>query len=259
MVDVERRAVSLSGELGSGKSSVAELLGDALGARRISTGAAQRQIAEQRGVSTLELNRLAETDPSIDDEIDAVFRSLAGVGEPLIVDSRLAWHFLPDSFKVHLVVEPSVGASRVHSRQGARAERYETTEEALEMIERRVRSERRRFQVLYGVDIFLLRNYDLVVDTSEASPGQVAERVLAAYAGGPTAGGPTLYLAPSRIGSAPSTGREADPRDDAPLRVTYRRPRFTTADAEVLGVAVARGAALVPAVLEDEVVASDDG
>ena len=54
---------------------MAGLLVDALGARRVSTGEAQRQIAAQRGISTLELNRLAETDPTIDEEIDSVFRS----------------------------------------------------------------------------------------------------------------------------------------------------------------------------------------
>ena len=232
-----QRTIALSGELGSGKSSVAERLAATLGARRISTGAAQRQIAEQRGISTLELNRLAETDPGIDAEIDSVFRTLASAREALVVDSQLAWHFLPDAYKVHLVVDPEEGARRVLGRRGSAAEHYATVDEALERTADRAESEQRRFLDLYGVDIFRLRNYDLVVDTSEAPPDDVAAGILDAMAG--RVGGftpPVLLVAPSRVvppdgsdGSVPAPGpapggRAATAR--APWRLGYLRPRF---------------------------------
>lgn len=258
------RAVALSGELGSGKSEVSARVARALGARRVSTGEAQRAIAAGRGISTLELNRLAESDPSIDDQIDAVFRSLAGTPEPVVVDSRLAWHFLPASFKVHLVVEPRVGAARVLGRAGGRAERYESVDQALAATAERVASERRRFRHVYGVDIFRLANYDLVVDTTEAPPDAVAGAVLAALAGTePLAGRPWLLLAPRRVLGA-STGEDApvvpaalveEIRDHGfsrlpPVVVCYRRPDFSVVHGRRrLAAAAGCGRVLVPAVL----------
>ena len=63
-----------------------------------------------------------------------MFRSLAEATEPLVVDSRLAWHFLPAAVKVHLVIDPEVAAGRVLDREGARAEQYGSVAEALERI-----------------------------------------------------------------------------------------------------------------------------
>jgi CMP/dCMP kinase len=258
------RIIALSGELGSGKSSVSWLLAEALGARRVSTGEAQRQIAESRGITTLELNRLAEIDATIDEEIDSVFRSLAGAGEPLVVDSRLAWHFLPHAFKVHLVVDPGEAARRVLARRDASAERYRSLAEAEARIGERVESERRRFQQIYGIDIFALANYDLVVDTSEASPDEVAGQVLARFSdAGKRSGHPALLLAPGRIEqtgrpeAADGEGRqrlvEEMVRDGyrlSPITVSYQRPTFSLLDgAKRLDAARGAGLVLVPAVL----------
>lgn len=268
-MEMDGRTIALSGELGSGKSSVAERLARALGARRVSTGEAQRQIAEQRGISTLELNRQAETDPTIDEEIDSVFRSLASVREPLVVDSRLAWHFLPGAFKVHLVVDPAEAASRVLRRTGSRAEQYDSIPEALSRIGDRVESEQRRFQVVYGIDIFRLRNYDLVVDTTQAAPAEVADRVLAGFASGSQGAiCPALFLAPERV--RPASGILARPSGAGveelvdeihrhgishlpPIVVAYSRPVFSLLGGEeVLQAAKRCGLTLVPAELEAE-------
>lgn len=257
---MRRRTIAVSGELGSGKSAVSSLLAGALGARRVSTGAAQRRIAEQRGVSTLELNRLAESDPTIDEEVDSVFRSLAASREALVVDSRLAWHFLPGSFKVHLVVSPDAAAGRVLRREGSAAEHYRTRSEALGKLEARASVERERFLSVYGVDIFDLRNYDLVVDTTRVSPQEVAAEVVAALGGGGSrTGGPALRIDPARLrpeNNPPAGGargcRPAEGSENAAGAVTvrYERPAFTVVEGwDLVGDAVSRGLRLFPAVL----------
>lgn len=260
------RALTLSGELGSGKSEVSVRLARALGARRVSTGEAQRAIADSRGVSTLELNRLAESDPTIDDEIDGVFRSLAATPDPLVVDSRMAWHFLPRSYKVHLVVDPAEGATRVLGRTGSHAEHYESVAQALAGMEQRVESERRRFLRIYGVDIFRLRNYDLVVDTSQAPPSEVADAILSRYREPPPGGPPALLVAPRRVRGMPDGGGEPcaqdaasqqgappDPAPPPPVVVVYRRPEFTVVEGQRrLRAEVRAGAHLVPATLRDD-------
>jgi predicted cytidylate kinase len=249
--DMENRTVALSGDLGSGKSSVAGLVAEAMGARQVSTGAAQRQIAAQRGISTLELNRQAEVDPSIDEEIDSVFRSLAESIEPLVVDSRLAWHFLPEAVKVHLVVDPEVAAARVLQREATRAERYGSAAEALQRIGDRADSERRRFQQIYGVDIFKLANYDLVVDTSTASPDEVARAVLDHLAARRDLG-PVVLLDPQRVQPI-SDDEGGDGLTSGPVAVVYRRPTFTVVRGRrELAAARRLGLSLAPAVLQAE-------
>ena len=67
--------ITITGQLGSGKSTVSKMLAERLKWQYYSTGMAQRTIAKKRGITTVELNRLAIIDPSIDHEIDAVFKN----------------------------------------------------------------------------------------------------------------------------------------------------------------------------------------
>ena len=97
--------ITLSGQLGSGKSTVGKLLAKKLGYTFYSTGNAQRKIAAERGLTTLELNKLSMTDSSIDAQIDSIFKELACQDDNFIVDSRLGFFFIPSSLKVKLNVE----------------------------------------------------------------------------------------------------------------------------------------------------------
>ena len=103
------RVITISGMLGSGKSTVARLLADKLGYTYYSTGDAQREIARARGVTTLELNRIADTDPTIDEAIDGVFKRFNAVpNKNFVIDSRMAFFFIPNSLKVKLNVDVAV-------------------------------------------------------------------------------------------------------------------------------------------------------
>lgn len=65
--------ITISGDLGSGKSLLASALVDRWKADRSFHGVRQRRLAERMGITTLELNKRAETDKSIDEQIDSVF------------------------------------------------------------------------------------------------------------------------------------------------------------------------------------------
>ena len=112
-----KKIVTLSGDIGGGKSSVARSLAQTLGYKMLATGTIQRSIARKRGLTTLELNELSVTDSSVDDEIDHYVIELGKSRDALVIDSRLAWHFIPDSFKVFLIVDPLIGAERVFNDQ----------------------------------------------------------------------------------------------------------------------------------------------
>lgn len=177
---VRRRQIAINGSLGSGKTTVGRLLCDKMGWSYHSTGSVQRNIAQAMGISTLELNHIAEKDRSIDERIDSIFKSLAAQDD-VIVDSRMAWHFLPESFRVRLIVSPEEAADRVLRDTARDAEKYASSLVAIRDIEARTVSEKRRFLNTYGVDVTQLDNYDLVIDTEFLPPETVVALVVASF------------------------------------------------------------------------------
>jgi len=169
--------ISLAGDLGSGKSTVSAILCKILDYQYIYTGQIQRKIAERYSMTTTELNHYAETHPEIDEEIDATFKALNDA-ENLIVDSRLAWFFIPNSFKVFLKTDLEVSIKRISGDKQRLNENYTSYEEAAKEIVARKESEVRRYQQYYGVNCLDMNNYNLVVDTSNIPPQEVADIIL---------------------------------------------------------------------------------
>ena len=170
--------ITITGKLGSGKSTVAKKLVELYGFEIFSTGAILRAAAAERGMDVLELNKelsaKLDSDRSMDDLIDNTTIRVAAErkDDKLIFDSRMAWHFVPDSFKVFVTVAPRVAAERVMKdpRPGEPAE--DIDELCAELVERS-KVEQARFQALYGVDYYDYNNYNLVVDSSNRTPDEI--------------------------------------------------------------------------------------
>ena len=170
--------ITITGKLGSGKSTVAKKLVEQYGFEIFSTGAILRAAAAERGMDVLELNKelsaKLDSDRSMDDLIDNTTIRVAAErkDDKLIFDSRMAWHFVPDSFKVFVTVAPRVAAERVMKdpRPGEPAE--DVDELCAELVERS-KVEQARFQALYGVDYYDYNNYNLVVDSSCRTPDEI--------------------------------------------------------------------------------------
>ncbi len=171
-----KNIIVMSGDIGSGKSSVATALKQMTGYDVIGTGTIQRAIAKRRGVTTLELNKISQTDRSIDDEIDSYVVELGKTQDNLILDSRLAWHFIPAAFKVFLSVDPVVGAERVFNAS-RNDENNPSLAVTLENNLKRQAFEDQRFHKLYDVNFRKYDNYDLIIDTSYASPETIARKI----------------------------------------------------------------------------------
>jgi cytidylate kinase len=172
--------ISITGDLGSGKSTVSNILKERLNCDYIYTGRIQREIADKYRMSTLELNKYSETHPEIDEEIDATFKRLDDA-DNLIVDSRLAWFFIPKSFKVYLKTDVAVAAGRISKDRLRKSETYVTDEEAVRDIIARKESENRRYLELYGADCSDMTNFDMVIDCSHIKPEEVADAVIAGF------------------------------------------------------------------------------
>jgi CMP/dCMP kinase len=211
--------VSITGEPGTGKTTVAKLISAALGLDYVSIGSIQREIAAGLGLTTLELNQRAESDPSIDLKIDAHTLELGRSGRSVVVDSRLAWRFLPGSIKVFLVCPPAIAAQRVVGANRTE-ESYESLERAQAALIERHDSEKARFLKFYGAALGNYRNYDLVVDSAQATPAEIAEAIVAQVRAGFASDqrAPLLKLSPQSL--LPSV---ADPMGDSATELHVMR------------------------------------
>lgn len=240
-----QRSIVLSGDLGSGKSTVAAELSRRLGMRRVSLGDLHRQIAQSRGMTELQLNRHSERDAGVDAYVDGKQRELAASGEPLIVDSRLGWYFFENAFKVQLKTDPLVAAQRVQGRPASNVEEYGSVAEAVAGLQERSGMERTRFLRIYGVDRARLRNYSLVCDTTSAGPDEVADLIIESYERFPGEDSPELALDPARIQVTRGSG---EPTGGGFPLVGYSDPYFfTVGGGEQIESALSRGEKLVRA------------
>ncbi|MCI0654105.1 MAG: cytidylate kinase family protein [Methylococcaceae bacterium] len=175
--------ITITGDLASGKSLVAKKIAKELGAVYFSTGLIQREIASKYAMTTLELNQYSETHPEIDREIDDRVRTLSDRNTDLVVDSRMAWHFLPHSFKVFLSTNIVRAAERVIADTERSSEPvYKNHNDAMLKLQARKRSENRRYMQLYNADCSSMTNFNLVVDTTHSVPDDSIRTILSGFA-----------------------------------------------------------------------------
>jgi cytidylate kinase len=169
--------ITISGMPGSGKSTVGRLVSKNLGYAFYSIGDLRGKWALERGMTIDELNKVGEKEDWTDKKADEWQAEAARKQENVVIDGRLSFHFIPKSFKVFLTVDPDVGAERV-SGDSREDERTDGMERLKGRLAGRTESDIMRYKKYYGVDIMDMKNYDLVVDTTDMKPDEVAGRVL---------------------------------------------------------------------------------
>lgn len=184
----KKRIITLAGNLGSGKSSTAKGLADILNYEHYSTGDFMRAIADEKGISLIELSSLAESDRSIDEELDNKNKEV-GKKENVVIDSRLGFYFIPHSFKVFLKLDPEISAERIlkdkqtnSNRQNEANQDFDTKEGIMRNIKIRQESERKRYQEMYGISDYTdSSNFDLIIDTSLLPLEGVVDKIIEEY------------------------------------------------------------------------------
>jgi cytidylate kinase len=161
--------LTVSGPAGSGKSTTATGLAEALDLEHVSGGDIFRDLAAERGYSPVEFNELAEEDERIDRDLDRRLYEIARDRDGLVLESRLAGWLAGDhaDFRLWLDAPVDVRAARIADREEKSVDR--AREETL----RRERSERKRYDEYYGIDIDDLSIYDFVVNTARWTAGDV--------------------------------------------------------------------------------------
>lgn len=173
--------ITLTGNLGSGKSTICRILESEYGKEIYSTGKVQRAIAEEMGISVLEMNQLMCSDHKYDHLIDDTTAKISRENpeKPIVFDSRLAWNFVERSFKVFLSVSLSVAAERVYNDNRGSVEKYTSVEDAKRQLRLRAETEDARYKDIYGLNYFDFGNYNLILDSTYCTPEALAGLMMA--------------------------------------------------------------------------------
>lgn len=167
--------ITMSGVVGAGKTTVSRILEDRLNLDYKSIGVIQEEIANRRGVTFNELSEIAKADKSVDEEIDRRQRGMND-GDNFVMDSRLGFFYIPNSYKIYLKVEMEEAARRIYNSNRTR-QKYSSFEDCLRGEKKRVEDEVIRYRNK-GIELQDETQFDLVIDTTNISAEEVADKIL---------------------------------------------------------------------------------
>src|SRR6266849_2513173 len=167
--------VTVGGPHGTGKSTYAARLADALRIRHASAGALFRRIAKEKRISLEDLGEKALEDPSIDKLVDEQTIAEAEKGN-VVVDGQLAGWVLKDrsDLRIYLTAPEEIRLERIAKRDKI------TVEEARVQTEQRESVQRERYSRHYGFQVEDRSIYHLVLDTSLGSIEDTAKVLVSA-------------------------------------------------------------------------------
>lgn len=179
---MKRNIISLGGELASGKGTTSLILAESLNYGIYRNGEYFRKLAKESGMDVTEFNEYVKDHPEIDMEIEKSASEYAKTHDNFIIDARLGFYAVPESFKVYLRVDINESARRAFNDPNRKStENFATVEEQKEDILKRYKMENERYWNLYHVHKEDLSNYDLVIDTTNLKPQEVADKIEEEY------------------------------------------------------------------------------
>jgi CMP/dCMP kinase len=167
--------ITVSGPPGSGTTTAAQRVADRLGLELVLGGEVFRALAVERHMSLPEFGLYASDNPEVDVELDSRLARRARDGEA-VIESRLAGWIAHNEGLAAVIVwidcDPRIRAERVAAREGVSVERALADNEERQLVERR------RYLTLYGIDLSDVSIYELVLDSGELGPAELAERIV---------------------------------------------------------------------------------
>ncbi|OGE14472.1 hypothetical protein A3F00_00550 [Candidatus Daviesbacteria bacterium RIFCSPHIGHO2_12_FULL_37_11] len=165
--------IAISGDTGTGKTTLAKKLAKKLGWQHLSTGEYFRKWHGEHGIP---LEKTGEIPEEVDKEIDFGYQTKMQDEEHIIFESRLSGWLsknFPFVFRIICITDFEVAMERVSKRDRI------SIEEAKEKSQERSKALQEKFENLYGVKNFLDPEYfNLVVDTTNMDPLETLEFVL---------------------------------------------------------------------------------
>jgi CMP/dCMP kinase len=176
--------ISIGGPGGSGKSSIAKMLAEKLAWPRYYIGGLRRMKAEERGITLAEYNKLGETDPATDREVDEYQAELGKDQDNFIIEGRTSWYFIPQSLKIYIDVDAKEGAARIFNSLSVTAKERNEDKDLVDLASvfkstsQRKASDILRYKKYYGIDVYDKKNYDIVIDSTGKTLAETFQEVL---------------------------------------------------------------------------------
>ena len=178
----KKHIISLGGQLASGKSTISKILQEDLNFGIYKNGDYFRKLAMEMGMDVTTFNVYVINHPEIDRKIEYSAKEYAKEHDNFIIDARLGFYAVPESFKVYLKVDINEAAKRAfYDENRKKSENFATIEEQKEDMIKRYNLENERYFNLYGVRKEDESNYDLIVDTTYITPEQAATIIKEEY------------------------------------------------------------------------------
>jgi cytidylate kinase len=169
--DFSAAKIAVSGKSGCGNTTVCRILADTMKLRFINF--TFRSLAQEKGLDLKEIMTLAAEDDSWDREVDTRQVELAREDGGCVIGSRLAIWMLPEAdLKVYLTALPETRAKRIQSREG------QSLEEIMEFTAYRDQQDHERYLRIYNIDNDDYSFADLVINTDDIAPAEIAEIII---------------------------------------------------------------------------------
>ena len=203
MEKIKNKIITISGEPASGKSTVVreiknkyEKLGYNI--HIISVGDVFRELVkkeylkvypDRKDASLADIQndkkfmaKVHSIDGIVDGEVARKGREINKKERPndvYIIDSRLAWNNVPDSYAVRLTINDAIAGKRVFNDKTRGSEdQYKTLDMAIQKTKERKIGEIERYKERYNIDLSDENNYDLIVDTSYSNTEELADIII---------------------------------------------------------------------------------
>ena len=161
---MKKNIISLAGDLASGKGTVSKILMQKLNYGVYRNGEYFRSLAKKMNMTVTEFNKYVVEHPEIDQQIEKSAAEYAKDHNNFIIDARLGWYAVPESFKVYLTVDINEAAKRAfYDKNRKDTENLATIEEQKKDMIERSRIENERYWEIYHVRKDNMKNYDLVI------------------------------------------------------------------------------------------------
>jgi cytidylate kinase len=159
--------IAVSGKSGCGNTTVSRIVADTLGLTFINF--TFRTLARERNIDLEEVLNLAAADDFWDKEVDSRQVALARESKGCVLGSRLAiWMLEEADLKVYLKAREETRAKRIVKREGGRLESVAA------FTAERDRQDHGRYLRIYQIDNDRYDFADLVIDTDDLEPAQIA-------------------------------------------------------------------------------------
>lgn len=173
MKQINYKNIALSGDVGTGTTTLGKNLAATLGWEHTNAGAYFRAWHREKGIPLEQVEAIPE---EVDRELDQRFKDDMSSKEHHVFESHLAGWLAKDlalTYKILCIADERVTMERIAARESW------SLEDAIKYSTQRTQGLNQKFDRLYGVsDPYQPDWFDLVIDTTDLSAGKVLDFAL---------------------------------------------------------------------------------